>query len=212
MMVLEYGRRVNLTAARDIGDMVHKHLIDSASPLLLDEWPRGARLLDVGTGAGLPGIVLKICRPDLCLTLLDARRKRAWALEEMAAGLGIEAQVLWGRAEEMAREAGQREAFDVVIARAVARLDVLLELCVPFVTLGGRFIAMKGPGVRGEEMRLGEAARGLLGCGRPRERSLHLPAGAGERVLLVFPKLRATPPEYPRSTGVPEKRPLGEGG
>ena len=211
-MVLEYGRRVNLTAARDMGDMVYKHLIDSASPLLLDEWPSGARVLDVGSGAGLPGMVLKICRPDLRVTLLDARRKRARALEDIAAKLGVEARVRWGRAEEVAREAGMREGFDVVIARAVARLDVLLELCVPFVAPGGRFIAMKGPGVRGEEMRLGEAARGRLGCGRPRERSLQLPAGAGERVLLVFPKVKATPPDYPRPAGVPEKRPLGEGG
>lgn len=199
-LLVEWNERMNLTAITDPTGIVIKHFADSLSiaPLL----PEGTfSLIDVGTGAGFPGVPLAIVRGDMRLTLLDSLNKRLLFLEELCRAVGVEATRIHARAEEGGRDAALREQFDVATARAVAALPVLCELCLPFVRVGGRFIAMKGP----DGDREAEAAAGALHTlgGRVIERrrvTLAVPGAeeAGERCLLVMEKANSTPKRYPR--------------
>ncbi len=199
-LLVEWNERMNLTAITDPTGIVIKHFADSlsAAPLLPQE---PFSLIDVGTGAGFPGVPLAILRGDMRLTLLDSLNKRLLFLEELCRAVGVEATRIHARAEEGGRDAALRERFDVATARAVAALPVLCELCLPFVRVGGRFIAMKGP----DGDREAEAAAGALRSlgGRVVERrhvSLAAPDAdeAGERCLLVIEKANSTPKRYPR--------------
>ncbi|HUZ77648.1 MAG TPA: 16S rRNA (guanine(527)-N(7))-methyltransferase RsmG [Chloroflexota bacterium] len=201
-VLLEWNARVNLTAIRDPAEMEVKHFADCLACLKAD-LPEQARLLDVGSGAGLPGIALAIARPDLHVTLLEATAKKAAFLRHAGTTLGLSLSVAAQRAEEH----GEREAYGVVVARAVAALPALLELTLPFCATGGRVLAMKkGAGVATEIAQSRVALR-LLGGQLEPPLSYEL---AGEpRQILVIRKVRSTPAEYPRRPGLPAKRPLG---
>lgn len=202
-MLVSYNEKVNLTAITDAEGIENKHFIDS---LLLADCPevRG-KMVDVGTGAGFPGIVTKLYKPEMELTLLEPTGKRVDFLRYACAQLGIEAEFAKERAEEAARKRW-RETFDVATARAVAALPVLAEYCLPLVRVGGMFIAMKGSGAE-EELNAARGAVEKLGgkyCGR---RLFTLPDGS-VRTLLFFQKISHTSPVYPRNGGKIAKAPL----
>jgi 16S rRNA (guanine527-N7)-methyltransferase len=192
--MLEYNAKVNLTAIVEPGQVWEKHYVDSVFPLGLVDVPRGTSVIDVGTGAGFPGVVWKIVRPDLELTLLDSLRKRADYLKLLQAELGLEFCALHGRSEELAVRAEYRERFGVAVSRAVARLPALCEYCLPFVAVGGVMLAMKG-----SEDESGSADRALAALGGEVEsvRDYELPSG-DRRSLVVVRKVKPTPAKFPR--------------
>ena len=206
--LLEWNRKMNLTALTDDEGIVVKHFLDSLLAVRSEYWSGRGALLDLGTGAGFPGVPLKIMHPQLRVVLADSLQKRIRFLEHIIAELqlqGIEAR--HGRAEELGRNALFREKFDYVASRAVAKMPVLLEYCLPFLRIGGYFFAYKGPTGR-EELEEAQKALALLG-GKPVEiREYSLLGGQGERTIIVIEKTRASEMQYPRKPGVPEKRPL----
>lgn len=213
-MVADWNQRINLTAITDERGMVVKHAIDSASAFDIVELAPGMKIVDVGTGAGFPGITLKCLMPEVKLTLLDSLQKRCKFLElvgeEVVAPLGGPEggfKVAWGRAEDFGQNPNFREQFDVVFARAVAELRVLAELCLPLCKVGGVFIAMKGPAAS-SELSAAEAAISTLGGMVEEAKEITLPDDAGNRTLIRIKKTRATPKTYPRQAGTPSKKPL----
>jgi 16S rRNA (guanine527-N7)-methyltransferase len=207
-LVEEGNRQQNLTRITSPEEMAVKHFVDSLSLFLVDLPHSGARFLDVGTGAGFPGIPLAICRPQWDVVLLDSLRKRLAFLESAMNVLGLNnVSTLHARAEDAARNPAYRDSFDVVVSRAVARLPVLLELCLPFVKVGGVFVAMKGSGVEDEVEESGNALAELNGRVRATI-ELSLPAGYGQRTLVVVEKTGRTKQMFPRRAGIPAKQPL----
>lgn len=204
--LVETNRYMNLTAITDLAEVWAKHFLDSAMLLRQISVPLGGSVLDVGTGAGFPGMVIAILRPDLRVTLLDSLQKRVTFLEETAAALGVSQQVtcIHSRAEDAAKLPRYREQFDLVTARAVAELPVLTEYCLPFVAVGGVFAAMKGPS---EHAGYAEAAAEILGGDQPEEISYCLDA-VGERRIIRIRKRAATPEKYPRRSDKIKKNPL----
>lgn len=201
--LVDYNQKVNLTAITDPEGIEDKHFVDS---LLFAARPEVAgRLVDVGTGAGFPGVVAKIYKPDLELTLMEPTGKRVDFLRYVCGQLGLEAEFVKERAEEAARKRW-REAFDVASARAVAALPVLLEYCLPLVKKGGLFIAMKGAGAA-QEAQQAQAAAAKLGGRYAGRRDFTLPDGSA-RSLLFYEKISQTPPVYPRNGGKIAKAPL----
>lgn len=204
----EYNARMDLTAVLDEDERVDRHDLDSAAPLARGLLGEGAKVIDVGTGAGFPGMPLLILRPDLRMTFLDALQKRIGFLEDALARLDLRALTLHARAEDAARLAEHREQYDAAVSRAVAGAATLAELTLPFLKTGGVAIAWKGPGVT-EELTAARRASFLLG-GTVRE---ILPAPVPGRddwqhVLLVTDKTGKTPKGYPRRAGMPGKKPL----
>ena len=207
LQMLRLGNRyINLTAITDDTGMVSRHLLDSLA--LLELCPEEGSLIDVGTGAGLPGLPLAIARPALRVTLLDSLKKRIDFLETVCRELSLDhARPLWGRAEEQARTPALREAFDVATARAVADLRTLSEYCLPFVKVGGLFLPMKGGAVE-EELRAAANAIGTLGGRLERVFTYRLPGEDSPMTVPVIRKLRATGERYPRRQAQIAKRPL----
>lgn len=205
--LVKANESVNVTALTDPVDVAVKHVADSLLALTVGEWPKGAKVCDVGTGGGVPGVILKIVRPDLDVTLVDAVQKKLRVVEAICEALSLPVETVHARAESLGKDAAYRESFDVVVARAVARMPVLLELCLPLVRVGGRFIAMKGPNPA-EEIEASQRALHLLGGEVIDVKQLDLPLDAGARTLIVVHKHSATPSQYPRSAGTPAKRPL----
>lgn len=208
--VAAWNERMNLTAITDEREMVIKHVVDSASVLGAVELAPGMRVLDVGSGAGFPGMILKLLQPAARVVLLESLQKRCRFLEHVRTALGIpetELEVLWGRAEDWGRKGGYRESFDLVTARAVAEMRILLEYTLPFCKLGGTFVAMKGPGAE-EELAAAERALRTLGGTVSAVHRVQLPEGFGERVLVEVRKCASTPAAYPRKAGTPERKPL----
>lgn len=205
-LLLEWNEKINLTAITDPAEVVEKHFVDSLTLLSHCKIKQGAKVIDVGTGAGFPGIPLKILRPDLQLTLLDSLNKRLNFLGEVCSALGIEAERVHRRAEEAGLDHKMRESYDVVTARAVAPLNVLCEYCLPLVKMKGYFLAMKGPGAK-EELEQAENALGILGGTDVELFSLSLPE-AGERNIVSVQKKTFTPKGYPRHGGTITKHPL----
>lgn len=207
--LLEWNQRTNLTAITEPVEVQVKHFADSLACLLaLPPGPPGQRVVDVGTGAGFPAVPLKIVRPELRVTLLDSTRKKTLFLEHLVQALGLaDVTVLTGRAEEIAREPGQREAYDVAVSRAVAELAVLAELCLPFVRVGGRMIAQKKAGIE-DELRAAGRAITVLGGRLLPVQTYKLQSLPEPRWLIVVDKVKPTPPQYPRRAGVPAKKPL----
>lgn len=205
-----WNERVNLTAITGLSEVYVKHFVDSLAVCGVREITEiDGQLLDVGSGAGFPGLVLKIARPEIRVTLCDAMAKRVQFLRAAIAELGLEyIAVLHGRAEELARPGSvHRDAYPVVTARAVAVLPVLAEWCLPFVANEGRFIAMKGPGGHAEVRQAATAIRVL--SGRTREvREYSLPRGAGERTLVIIGKEGVTPRRFPRRPGEASRNPM----
>jgi 16S rRNA (guanine527-N7)-methyltransferase len=206
--LLLWNRRMNLTAIDDPGQVRVKHFLDSLSGALVVDFAAAQSLIDVGTGAGFPGLALKIAFPHLKLVLLDAVEKRLRFLERLCERLGLrEVKTVHARAEEAGRDPAYRERFDVVTARAVAPLNVLCEYCLPLARLGGVFLAYKGPETDEEVSRADTAIR-LLGGGIPDVRRLTLPGSDIGRSLITLPKIAATPAGYPRRAGSARKHPL----
>ena len=191
----EKNRVMNLTAIEGAEEVARLHFLDCAALLTLPEFT-GGTLLDVGSGAGFPGLVLKILRPELAVTLLDSLDKRVSFLRETGEALGLEGlQCLHARAEEP--ESEMRESFALVTSRAVARLRVLCELCLPYVAVGGVFVAMKGPEPE-EELRESARAIRLLGGEYERTALYTVPGTEITHSAVVIRKLSPTPPKYPR--------------
>jgi len=208
-ILLRENAKFNLTAITDPEEIDQKHFADSLA-LLGDEpcpVPPGARLLDVGSGGGFPGVPLKIARPDIALSLLEATAKKAGFLRALAEELGIEAQVVNARAEDAARDPACRERFDVVVARAVAALPLLCELCLPFVRAGGVFVAYKGTREKAEEeLRAAGSAIKILGA--QVERVQAETTAYGGRTRIILQKISPTPGIYPRNHGAMCKKAL----
>lgn len=200
-LLVERNKVMNLTAITAPEDVVKKHFLDSiaAAPLL----QKGARVADVGTGAGFPAVPLLIVRPDLKVTLVDALNKRVGFLRELLDALGLQADCVHARAEDFARLPRARAAFDAVVSLAVASLPVLLEYTVPLLRVGGQSICYKGDAAA--ELESAKHALSALHC---TAESVTVPADYGARSLIVCTKNAPTPPQYPRKAGLPAKQPL----
>ncbi|MEW6031896.1 MAG: 16S rRNA (guanine(527)-N(7))-methyltransferase RsmG [Bacillota bacterium] len=208
-LVLEENRVQNLTSITGPYDFAVRHVLDSLTCLVTGLLEGEARLADLGSGAGFPGVPLKIARPALDVTLVDSSRKRAAFLSTLVSALGLDrCEVLAMRAEELGRRAERREAYDLVVVRAVASLPADLECAVPLLARGGRFVAMKGPKAAGE-LPAAERAAALLGARLERVLELRLPLSGDRRALVVFRKETPTPDKYPRRPGLPARKPLG---
>ncbi len=206
--LLDWNTRLNLTAIRDPEGVRTKHFLDSMSCVLAwgDHPPR--RLVDVGTGAGFPGLVLKILYPDLQLTLVESVKKKADFCRHMTAVLGLEGvEVVSERAETLGQDPAYRERFDWAVARAVARMNVLMEYLLPLVRRGGHVLAQKGTTGPAETQDAERAIR-ILGGRLQRILPLALPGITEDRYLILIEKTASTPPRYPRKPGLPRKQPL----
>ena len=200
----EKNRVMNLTAIQGEEETARLHFLDCGALL---RWldPAGKRVLDLGSGAGFPGLVLKLLCPNMELTMLDSLQKRVTFLQETAEALGLSgAECLCARAEELP---DRRESFDIVTSRAVARLSVLAELCLPLVKTGGVFAAMKGPDVA-QELAEAERGIGLLGGGKARVERYAIPGTDVTHSVVLIEKLRPTPAKYPRRYAQIKKQPL----
>lgn len=199
-LLAEWNEKMNLTAITDESGVALKHFADSLSLLNFVDIPQNSSLADVGTGAGFPGVVLKIARPDIKLTLIDSLNKRLVFLGEVCAQLGIEAELIHSRAEDGARDEKLRENFDFAVSRAVARMNVLSEYCLPYVKVGGAFCAMKGAQAN-DEFKESLNANNTLGGKLEKKYFFELPENGGERAIAVVRKVKNTPQKYPRQSG-----------
>ena len=207
-LLLEWNQKFNLTRITEPDEIAVKHYLDSLAPLKFVEMPPGSKLIDVGTGAGFPGIPLKIAVPDLKLTLADSVKKRLTFLEEVVAQLGLrDVKILHGRAEDLGQVRAFRWEYDFSVSRAVARLNVLCELCMPFCRTGGKFIAYKGSDVD-EEVEEARKAISILGGKLDAVHKFTLPGSDLRRSLVIVGKTEQTPRAYPRKAGTPERQPL----
>ena len=207
-MLLDWNTRMNLTALTAPEDVAVKHIIDSLTAYDAALFDGARTLIDVGTGAGLPGIPLAVYVPHLTVTLLDSLNKRVRFLTEVTAAMGLpNVRCIHARAEEAARTAEHRAAYDIAVSRAVARLPVLLEYTLPFVRVGGTLLALKGRAYAEEQKEARRAAE-VLGGGRITARPVHLPGLDDVRAILTVTKERQTPAIYPRGGGAPARRPL----
>ena len=207
-MLLDWNTRMNLTALTAPEDVAVKHIIDSLTAYDAALFDGARTLIDVGTGAGLPGIPLAVYAPHLTVTLLDALNKRVRFLTEVTAAMGLQnVRCIHARAEEAARTAEHRAAYDIAVSRAVARLPVLLEYTLPFVRVGGTLLALKGRAYAEEQKEARRAAE-VLGGSRITARPVHLPGLDDVRAILTVTKERQTPAAYPRGGGAPTRRPI----
>jgi 16S rRNA (guanine527-N7)-methyltransferase len=206
--LLEWNQKFNLTAIRDSESIRTKHFLDSFSCVLAWKASPPNRLIDVGTGAGLPGIPLKILYPNLRLTLVESVGKKAMFCQHIVRLLGLEhVNVIKARAEEVGQDSHHREQYDWAVARAVAKLNVLSEFLLPLVKIGGRMLAQKGESGPAEAQSA-EKAMKLLGGNLRELVQVNLPGVAEDRYLVLVDKVAATPPKYPRKPGIPAKQPL----
>jgi 16S rRNA (guanine527-N7)-methyltransferase len=210
LLLTDWNKRMDLTAVLEESEMVDRHYVDSLTPLKTDRlFPKGASVIDVGSGAGFPGIPLAIARPDIHVTLLDAQQKRVRFLQEAAAQLNlINVSAIHGRAEDTAHQLEFRESFSLALARAVSSLPALLELLLPFVRIGGRALCWKGPAVL-EELPSGVAAAKLLGGTLEEPIPTPIPGRDWTHLLLPCLKTGKTLRQYPRKAGTPGRDPLG---
>jgi 16S rRNA (guanine527-N7)-methyltransferase len=206
--LLEYNVKVNLTRITEPREAAVKHFGDSLAVLRLNLFLPGRAVVDVGTGAGFPGIPIAIMCPEIRFTLMDSLRKRTVFLAEAVQMLNLRnVQVVWARAEEMGHNPIYREHFDIALARAVAPLNVLVELCLPLLKQGGVFLAMKGPKA-GEELSQARGAIAKLGGVVVSSVTESLPLLTEQRTVVTVGKIRRTPAIYPRKAGIPERQPL----
>ena len=206
--LLEWNEKINLTAIRDAEGIRVKHFLDSISCVLAWKSAVPQRLVDIGTGAGFPGIVLKILYPDLQLTLVDSIGKKVEFCRRVTESLGMKrVEFVTGRAEELGQNPAHREKYDWAVARAVAGLPILAEYLLPLVRLGGGMLAQKGESGPAEAQAAEKALRILGGRLRVLEKVV-LPGVTDERYLVIIDKKSATPPQYPRRVGIPAKTPL----
>ena len=211
-LLVDWNQKINLTAITAPDDIVIKHFVDSLLLLKAYDVPHGAKMIDVGTGAGFPSVPVAMVRGDIRLTLMDSLNKRINFLTELSAELGVSAACVHARAEEFGNKAEFREQYDVACARAVAHLRELLrelsEYCLPFVKVGGGFVALKSVGLE-QEMEEAKAAIDILGGKVEDICRFTLPDGA-ERAIAVIRKIRPTPKKFPRPYGKIKKNPLNK--
>jgi 16S rRNA (guanine527-N7)-methyltransferase len=206
--LLEWNQKFNLTAIRDAESIRTKHFLDSFSCVLAWKSLHPNHLIDVGTGAGFPGLPLKILYPNLKLTLVESVGKKAMFCQHIARVLGLEqVEVVHARAEDLGQNPQHREKYDWAIARAVANLNVLSEYLIPLVKLGGSMLAQKGESGPAEAQSAEEGMK-LLGGKLKQLIPVNLPGVADDRYLVVVEKVAATPPKFPRKPGIPMKQPL----
>ena len=204
-LLTEANKSFNLTAVCERNEVKIKHFLDSVLPA--DEFFKGADVAEIGSGGGFPSVPLKIVRPDLKFTLIESTGKKCGYLKEVVDKLGLDGvQVVNIRAEDGARDNTLREKFDISTARAVARLNTLCEYCLPYVKVGGLFIAYKGEAA--EEIKEAENAIKILGGELIKTVNYELPEGMGKRCAVVIKKVRQTPVKYPRGQGRERKNPL----
>jgi len=205
-LLYEWNQKMNLTAIREPEKVSLLHFADSLSLLKVFELADGQKVIDVGTGAGFPGVPLKIMRGDIKLTLLDSLNKRIVFLDELSKCLKQSNETIHARAEDGGKNPDLREQFDVAVSRAVASLPLLAEYCLPYVCVGGYFIAYKGPGLEAE-LDDGERVTELLGGKLEKSEKLILSDGS-ERNIIIIKKISQTSPKYPRSSANIAKKPL----
>ena len=207
-LLTEWNSFMNLTAITEYEDVLKKHFVDSVSLIQAVDVRKELTLIDVGTGAGFPGLALKIAYPELKVTLLDSLQKRIQFLDAVIEKLGLEGiEAIHGRAEDFAKPQKLRESFDLCVSRAVANLSTLSEYCLPFVKVGGYFIPYKSEKIA-QEKEEAEKALELLGGKFERQVEFMLPSSDIYRNLFVIKKVKETPKKFPRKAGLPAKEPI----
>ena len=204
-LLTEWNEKINLTRITEPDEVALKHFADSLTLLKNVEIPKNSTIIDVGTGAGFPGIPLKISRPDISLTLLDSLNKRLGFLGEVCSELGIKAELVHSRAEDGGKDKLYREKYDFAVSRAVARLNILSEYCLPYVKVGGSFIAMKGPELTEE---LNEAKNALKILGGKINKVNKFKLEDSGRTIVIINKIKQTPKSYPRHSSKIKSKPL----
>ena len=205
-MLIEKNKVMNLTAITEFDEVLEKHFLDSVSLIRAVDLQQPLKVMDLGTGAGFPGIPLKIVFPNLKITLADSLNKRVLFLQEVIQALGLtDIEAVHGRAEDLAREKSQRQQYDLCVSRAVANLSTLSEYCLPFVKIGGKFVSYKS-GDCEEEVTNSKSAVFLLG-GKITD-TVRFDLGEAKRTFVILDKVKGTPKEYPRKAGTPSKKPL----
>ncbi len=205
-LLVEWNEKINLTAITDPEGIVMKHFVDSLTVFYAADIPQGARVIDVGTGAGFPGVAMLIARPDLDITLIDSTNKKLNVIRDILEKIDLKANVVHIRAEEAGHSGDFREKFDFATARAVSNLRDLSEYCLPFVRKGGTFISLKSAKAE-EEIEMAEVALRILG-GKIEEKKVFELEDCGERTILLIKKVSSTPDKYPRPSAKMAKFPL----
>ncbi len=207
-ILIQWNKKMNLTAITEEEDIIIKHFLDSISCITLPYIQKNSKVIDVGTGAGFPGIPIKICYPDIPLTLIDSLKKRVKFLESVCTEIKLDyVQFKHGRAEDFGKKEDFRQQYDIVVARAVAPLNILCEYCLPFAKVGGYFICQKGRNIE-EELNTASKAIQLLGGDLIKIQSIPLPFSDIIHNIIVIKKIAQTPTKYPRKAGTPTKKPL----
>ena len=207
-MLVEWNKKINLTAITDFDEVLKKHFLDSLAIGKILKQDSSVSILDIGTGAGFPGIPIKIAFPDVDITLMDSLNKRVKFLNEVIDTLGLKKiKAIHGRAEDFAKKGMLRESFDICVSRAVANLSCLSEFCLPYVKVGGSFISYKSEKAI-EEMESSKNAISVLGGGEVMCDTFLLPGTDFTRTFVIIKKIKLTPIKYPRKAGTPVKQPL----
>lgn len=207
-MLVEWNEFMNLTAITEYEDVLKKHFVDSISLIKAYDVSKNVKLIDIGTGAGFPGLALKIAYPNLQVTLLDSLNKRIKFLDEVIIKLNLTGiDTIHGRAEDFAKPDKLREKYDLCVSRAVANLSTLSEYCLPFVKVGGKFISYKSEKIT-EEIEAAGKAISILGGKVEKQVEFTLPDSDIYRNLFVIEKVKTTSSKYPRKAGLPAKEPL----
>jgi len=207
-LIKEWNEKVNLTAIKEDEEIVKKHFIDSMKVFKFQELKNAKNVIDIGTGGGFPGIPMKIIKPEINIVLLDSLNKRIKFLNEVIRELQLDnIKAIHGRAEDFAQEVQYREKFDVAVSRAVANLTVLSEFCLPYVKVGGYFVAMKGPAVE-EEIKCSKNAIRMLGGRIEHIEKVKIEGSDFNHNLVIISKIANTHKKYPRKAGMVTKNPL----
>lgn len=207
-VLLDWNGKINLTRITDEDDIILKHFIDSLACATLDIIKPDSKIIDIGTGAGFPGVPLKMYFNEMDVTLLDSLNKRIKYLTELCSELDLEnVKFLHSRSEDAAKQPDYRQQYDIAIARAVAELNVLAEFCLPYVKVGGYFIAQKGPKIT-EEIERAEKAINILGGEIVEVKEFQIPFTELKHNVVIIKKVKDTPKKYPRKAGMPSKTPL----
>lgn len=205
-LLIEYNKVMNLTSITEFKDVIIKHFLDSILPYIYIE--RDSSIIDIGTGAGFPSIPLKIIRPDLKFVLVDSLNKRIKFLDVVIHELNLEnVKTIHSRSEDLAKDEKYRESFDYCISRAVAKLNTLLELCIPFIKVNKEFVAYKGSNYKEELIEASNALK-LLNCEVKEVKNYDLPENYGSRSVIFIKKVKKTTKIYPRKNNLPKNKPL----